>query len=92
MADIHLLKLQRPIGNFPKRTPVHDLHTAFNIAYVYDYEIKLCRKQAKVIQNHENAHVRGTGQGEARHRKYNRLTLSGVQIYDRSNDYAAVVA
>jgi hypothetical protein len=26
--------------------------------------------QAEVTQNHENEHVRRTGQGEARHRKY----------------------
>jgi hypothetical protein len=37
-------------------------------------------------QNHENEHVRGTGQGEARHRKYKRLKLGGGQAYDRSSD------
>jgi hypothetical protein len=64
-ADIHLLKLQRlknkvlrTIGNFPRCTPVRDLHTAFNLSYVYDYITKLCRQQAE-----------GIGQGEARHRK-----------------------
>jgi hypothetical protein len=36
--------------------------------------------------NHENEHVRGIGQGEARHRKYKRLKLSGGQAYDRSSD------
>jgi hypothetical protein len=36
--------------------------------------------------NHENGHVRGTGQGEARHRKYKRLKLVGGQAYDSSND------
>jgi hypothetical protein len=35
---------------------------------------------------HENEHVRGIGQGEARHRKYKRLKLGGGQAYDRSND------
>jgi hypothetical protein len=41
-ADTHLLKLQRLrnkvfriIGNFPRCTPVRDLHTAFNLPYVY---------------------------------------------------------
>jgi hypothetical protein len=33
-------------------------------AYVYDYVMKLCRQQAAVIQNLENEHVRGIGQGE----------------------------
>jgi hypothetical protein len=47
-ADTHLLKLQRlqnkvlrTIGNFPRHTPVCELH-----------KTKLCRKQAKIIQNH----------------------------------------
>jgi hypothetical protein len=43
-ADNNLLKLQRlqnkvlrTIGNFPKRTPVRDLHMAFKLPYIYDY-------------------------------------------------------
>jgi hypothetical protein len=43
----------RTIGNFPRCTPVRDLHTAFNLPYVYDYITKLCRRQAEVIQNHD---------------------------------------
>jgi hypothetical protein len=42
-ADTHLMKLQRlqnkvlrTIGNFPRRTPVLDLHLAFQIPFVYD--------------------------------------------------------
>jgi hypothetical protein len=79
-ADTHLMKLQhlqnkvlRTIGNFPRHTPVRDLHTAFKIPYVYDYITKLCRQQAEVIQNHGNENVRNIGQGETRHRKYKRL-------------------
>jgi hypothetical protein len=48
--------------------------------------MKLCKRQAEVIQNHENEHVRSTGQGEAGHRKYKRLKLGGGQAYARSND------
>jgi hypothetical protein len=88
-ADIFLLKLQclknkvlRAIGNFPRRTSVRDLHTAFNLSYVYDYITKLCRQQAEVIENHENEHVCGIGQGEARHRKYKRLKFGCGQAYD----------
>jgi hypothetical protein len=62
------------------------MHTAFNLRYVYDYITKLCRKEAEVIRNYENGHVRGVGQGEARHRKYKRLKLGGGQAYDRSSD------
>jgi hypothetical protein len=88
-ADNHLLKLQRlqnkvlrTIGNFPRRTPIRD----FKLPYIYDYITKLCRQQAEVIQNHENANFRNIGQGEPRHRKYKRLKLGGSQAYDRSND------
>jgi hypothetical protein len=59
-ADTHLLKFQRlknkvisTNGNFPRCTPVRDLHAAFSLPYIYDYIIKLCRKQAKAIQNEE---------------------------------------
>jgi hypothetical protein len=83
-ADSHLIKLQRlqnkvlrTIGNFPRRTPVREVHMAFKIPYVYDYITTLCRLQAEVIQNHDNENVRTIGQGEARHGKYKRLKLGG---------------
>jgi hypothetical protein len=86
-ANNHLLKLQRlqnkifcTIGNFPRRTPVCDLHMAFKLPYIYDYITKLCRQQAEAIQNHENANVRNIGQGEAQHRKYKRLKLGGGHV------------
>jgi hypothetical protein len=82
-------KVLRTIGNFSRRTPVRELHT---VQYVYDYITKLSRQEAEVIQHHGNANVRNIGQGETRHRKYKRLELGGGQAYDRSNDYAAVVA
>jgi hypothetical protein len=92
-ADTHLLILQRlqtkvlrTNGKISRGTPVRDLHTAFNLPYVYDYITKLCRQQAEVIQNHENEHIRSIGQGKARHRKYKRLKLGGCQAYDRSSD------
>jgi hypothetical protein len=92
-VDTYLMKLQRlqnkflrTTGNFPRCTPVRDLHTAFILLYIYDYMTKLCRQQAEVVQNHENEHVRGIGQGEVRHRKYARLKLGGGQAYDRSSD------
>jgi hypothetical protein len=55
-ADIHIMKLQRlqnkvlrTIGNYPRRTPVRDLHMSFKIPFVYYYITKLCRQQAEVI-------------------------------------------
>jgi hypothetical protein len=35
------------------------------------------KKQVEVIRNHENIHIPGIGQSEARHRKYKRLKLGG---------------
>jgi hypothetical protein len=67
-------------------TPVSDLHTAFNLPYVFDYITKLCKQQAEVIQKQASEHVRSIGQGEASHRKYKRLNLGGGQPYDRSSD------
>jgi hypothetical protein len=74
-------RVLRSIGNFPRRTPVRELHKAFSIPYVYNYMTKLSRQQAEVIQNHENANVRNIG-----NKKYKRLILGGGQAYDRSSD------
>jgi hypothetical protein len=53
---------------------------------MYDNVTKLCRQQAEVIQNHENANVGNIGQGEPRHRKYKKLKLGDGQECDRSSD------
>jgi hypothetical protein len=91
-ADTHLMKLQRlqnrvlrAAGKFDRRTPVRDLHLVFKIPYVYNYIIKICRRPAEVILNHENPIVRATGQGEPTHRKYKTLKLGGGQAYERSS-------
>jgi hypothetical protein len=47
------------------------------------YIEQLCRQQAKVIQNHENEHVR---QGQAGHKEYKRLKLGGGEAYARSSE------
>jgi hypothetical protein len=51
------------------------LHMAFKLPYIYDYIAKFYRQQAEVIQNHENAHLCNTGQGEPHHRNYKWLKL-----------------
>jgi hypothetical protein len=66
-------RVLRAISNLDRRTPVRDLHLAFNIPYVFDFITKLCRRQAEVIQNHENPNIRAIGPGEAKHRKRKRL-------------------
>jgi hypothetical protein len=60
------------------------MHAEFQIPYVYDFVTKVCRKQAEVIQNHDNENIRSIGSGEAQHRKHKRLKLGGGQAYDRS--------
>jgi hypothetical protein len=72
-------KVLRTIGNILRCTPVRDLHMAFKLPYLYDYITKLCKQQAEVIQNHENANVRNIGQGEARHRNTRGLNLAAVK-------------
>jgi hypothetical protein len=69
-ADTYPMKLQhlqnnflRTIANFPRRTQVRELHTAFNIPYVYYFITKLCRQQAEVIINHDNENFRNIRQG-----------------------------
>jgi hypothetical protein len=42
--------------------------------------MKLCRQQAEVIQNHENKHVCGIGQGEAKHKNIRGLNLAVVKL------------
>jgi hypothetical protein len=56
------MKLQRlqnmvffMVGIFPRSTLIRDMHMAFQIPYVNDYITKLCRQEAQVIQNYENA-------------------------------------
>jgi hypothetical protein len=93
VVDAHLLKLQRlqnrvlcAVGYLDKFIPVCKLHIVFRIPYVYDYIAKLCRTQAEVVLNHANPNVRGIGQGEIVHRKYERLKLGISQAYDCSAD------
>jgi hypothetical protein len=90
-ADTYLSKLQRlqnrvlrTIGNFPRSTPVHNLHLAFEIPYVYDFITKLSIHYA-VIQNRYYPNVPNIGQGEAQHGKYKKLKAGGGQPYDQSN-------
>jgi hypothetical protein len=92
-ADTYHLKLQRlqnkilcTTGNFQTCTPVSDLHTAFNLRYIYSYITKLCRQQTDVMQNYENEHVHSVGQVDVRHKKCKRLKFGGGQAYHRSGD------
>jgi hypothetical protein len=92
-ADTHLLKSQRlqnkvlrTTENYPRCKQVCDLHTALNLPHVYGCTTKLYRQQAEVIQNHKNGHVHSIGHGEARHRKYKRLKVGGIQAHNHSID------
>jgi hypothetical protein len=86
-AHTHLINLQclqnkvlRTIGNFPRRTPVREMHMDFHLPYVYDYMTRLCRQIAEVILNHDNENVLYIGQSDVRHRIYIRgLNLAAVR-------------
>jgi hypothetical protein len=45
------------IANFPRLAPLHNMHVAFQILYIYDCMTRICRKQSEVNQNHENENV-----------------------------------
>jgi hypothetical protein len=66
----------------PRRTPTRTLHRSLQIAYVYDYLTKICRKQEEVIQNHDNANVRIIGRKEGQRRKHKRLKFCGGQAHE----------
>jgi hypothetical protein len=85
-ADSQLLKLKclqngvlLSIGNLTRRTQTRSSHRTFQIPYVYDYITKICRKQAEVIQTHDNVSVRNIGKNEAQCMKYKSLRLGGGQ-------------
>jgi hypothetical protein len=87
ISSLDLLKLQClqkkflcTNGNFPRPTPVCNLHTAFNLPYVYNYKSKLCKQQAEVIKNHENEHVGSIRQVKARCRNIRDLNLVVVKL------------
>jgi hypothetical protein len=74
-ADTRFIELQhlqnkilRVIGGFLRCTPTPYMHMAFQIPYIYDFITKTCRKQAEVIQNHDNANVCSVGKGKIQHR------------------------
>jgi hypothetical protein len=73
-------KVHRTTGNFPRRTPVWELHKAFNIPYIYSYLTKLCRQQAEVTQNHENGNVHNMGQDKAQHRGLNLAAVKHMTV------------
>jgi hypothetical protein len=88
-AETYLFKLQRlqnrgfhSIENFSRCTSIHDMHVASQIPYIYDYITKLCRREAEIIQSHENENVHNIGQGETPHTKYKRLKLGGCHMYN----------
>jgi hypothetical protein len=87
-ADTYLLKLQ-PLknkvfsagGNLARCIPARDLHTAFKVAYIYNYITKLGRKQTEVVLNYENEPIYSIGQGEARHGIYKSWWWSSLRPF-----------
>jgi hypothetical protein len=57
-------RVLRVISDIDGCTLVRDFDVAFAIPWVYDYTTISCRKQAIVIQNHQNPNVRAIRQGK----------------------------
>jgi hypothetical protein len=53
------------------------MHVVLKIPYPQNCIIKLCRKQAEVIQNHLNQKYMQLDKKESMHRKHKRLELLG---------------
>jgi hypothetical protein len=72
----------RATGNFPRRTPVRNLHMAYKLLYIYDYAGNK-QKSYKItkMQMFETLNKASPDTG-----KYKRLKLGGGQAYDRSSD------
>jgi hypothetical protein len=51
----------------------------FKNPHVCDSITKLCWQQEEIVENHEAENVYNSGQGEAQHKKYKKLTLGGAQ-------------
>jgi hypothetical protein len=49
------------IVSVPRRTATRDLHMAFKIPYLYAFVMKLYRRQATVILNHDNVTIPDIG-------------------------------
>jgi hypothetical protein len=53
---------------------------AFKLSYIYDYVTKLCRQQAEVIQNHENATFNKANPGTGNIRGLNLTALKHTTV------------
>jgi hypothetical protein len=50
-------EILRTTGSPPSRTNIRKFHVAYNVPYMHDFVTILCRQQAAVIQNQENASI-----------------------------------
>jgi hypothetical protein len=58
---------------------IPDMHISFQILYVHNFKTELCKQQAKVIQHHENIHVRNMGKAKADKENIRDLNLGVVR-------------
>jgi hypothetical protein len=79
-------KIFYTISKFPKCTPVCQLHMAFQVPYIYDYITKLCRQQAEVLQNDENANFHDIRKVKPDTENNKGLKLGCNQAQDCSSD------
>jgi hypothetical protein len=72
-------------------TDHREIHVVFSIPYIYGFITRLCRQQADVIRNHENAYIGRIGINAVAHRKGKRLKLCGGRAYNSSDSEASLV-
>jgi hypothetical protein len=90
--DTHVLKLQClynkvccMIGKFSKCTPIHELHMAFQVPYIYDYITKCAGNKCRSYKIMK-MQMFVTSLEVKPDRKYKRLKLGSDQAYDHSSE------
>jgi hypothetical protein len=78
------------VFSVPSAPRLYNEDQRFVHGFQFSLCIRLCNRimqaTSRRIQKHENGHIRGIGQGEARRRKYKGLKLGGGQAYDLLSD------
>jgi hypothetical protein len=76
-------KVLRTIGNFPRHTPVQELHKAFNIPYIYDYIKNYIKQELYKIMKMRMSSLLGKAKPDTENLKSRKL--GGGQVYDCSS-------
>jgi hypothetical protein len=58
------------------------MHVAFQVPYVYNYIQKICRRQAKIIHNHEDENVCNMDKVKPHTENIRGLNFAAVSVLD----------